>query len=230
MTEQNVAVSSNQRYVDARTERELVEAVRQADATGMPVRIVGACTTAKTQGFVGRVVRVSTAGLSVNDDGCSNDSLAFCGGVLVTVAAGQEWDRFVELAVDRGWVGIECLSGCPGLVGGVTIRNIGAFGQRVGDTVASVRTWDRATGRYRRFAMVDCDFDDDGSRFRRERMPDGSGRFLVLEVAFLFRQGGLTDPLRHAALAERLGVQLSQRASLTSVRQTLLARQEHRAP
>ena len=47
-------------------------------------------------------------GITVNDDGCSADSLAYCGGVQVSVPAGQDWPDFVALAVDRHWVGI-CL-------------------------------------------------------------------------------------------------------------------------
>lgn len=142
----------------------------------------------------------------------------------MTVAAGQDWDGFVATTVENDWVGIECLSGIPGLVGGVTVHNVAAFGQAVADTVASVRTWDRETGTLRRFAMIDCGFGTGGeSRFSRERMPDGSGRYVILEVAFLFRQGDLTSPIQDEELARMLGVRIRDRVPLKDVRTAVLA-------
>ena len=63
---------------------------------------------------------------------------------MVTVAAGESWDGFVATAVDRRWVGVEALAGIPGLVGATPIQNVGAYGQEVAQTIASVRVWDRS--------------------------------------------------------------------------------------
>ena len=71
-----------------------------------------------------------------------------CGGVVVTVAAGEPWDPFVAHAVERRWVGIEALSGIPGSVGATPIQNVGAYGQEVSQTLASVRVWDRHAPRH----------------------------------------------------------------------------------
>ena len=70
-----------------------------------------------------------------------------CGGVMVTVAAGETWDDLVATAVERGWVGVEALSGIPGSVGATPIQNVGAYGQEVSQTIASVRVWDRPPSR-----------------------------------------------------------------------------------
>ena len=43
----------------------------------------------------------------------------------------------------EGWIGVEALSGIPGSVGATPIQNVGAYGQEVADTIASVRCWDR---------------------------------------------------------------------------------------
>ena len=43
--------------------------------------------------------------------------------------------RVVRARVERGWAGLECLSGIPGLVGATPIQNVGAYGQEVSDTV-----------------------------------------------------------------------------------------------
>ena len=65
----------------------------------------------------------------------------------MTVAAGEDWDALVARAVDRGWVGVEALSGIPGSVGATPIQNVGAYGQEVAQTIASVRVWDRGSTR-----------------------------------------------------------------------------------
>ncbi len=229
--------------VIAGTEKELIEAVRAADAAGVPVRVLGPGDPAAPGSTDGpahdaqsgasggasegaseiRIVRVATRDLSVNDDDCGEDALAFCGAVQVAVAAGWRWDDFVALAVGRDWVGIERLSGLPGSVAGVTTANARSFGQAPADAVAAVRTFDRAEGVTRRFAAVDCEFGDDGSRFSRARMADGTARYVILSVEFLFRLGDLTDPIRDDALARALGLQPGERARLPRVRDAVLA-------
>ena len=173
-------------------------------------------TTGMTPMTAARMPMPMDPGITVNDDGCSADSLAYCGGVQVSVPAGQDWPDFVALAVDRHWVGIERLGGYAGTVGQATVADVAALGQRVSDTVAAVRTWDRASGSHRRFAMVDCGFGADGSRFSTERLPDGTARYVVLGVEFLFRQGDLTAPIRDPELAAALGLAPGERAPLAA--------------
>ena len=98
-------------WVEATTESELVEAVSAADQSGEPVLVLGGGSNllVADDGFPGTVVEIGTRGITadVEDD-------ASCGGVLVTVAAGEEWDAVVARAVERGWVGVEALVGHPG--------------------------------------------------------------------------------------------------------------------
>lgn len=147
----------------------------------------------------------------VNADGCAVDDLSFCGAVTVTVPSGMRWADFVALAVEQGWVGVEALAAVSGTVGEAVARGAGAYGQRVADTVASVRAWDHATDRQRTFAMADCEFADSSSRFSRELGLE------ILDVAFLMRQGDLTTPVRDPELASLLGVALGGRAPLSTV-------------
>lgn len=209
------------RPVVARTDDELVEAIKQADAAGVPVRLVEAGAVPPPD-FDGQVIQHATTGLMVNDDACDVDGLVYCGALTVTVAAGEVWDEFVAKAVAQEWVGVEALAGQPGTVGSAVAANVHAFGQSVADTVASIHTWDREAGARRYLAAVDCEFGPDGSRLSRHRLRDGSPRYVPLKVSFLMKQGERTAPIHHEDLAALLGVEPGTRAALAQVRDRVL--------
>jgi UDP-N-acetylmuramate dehydrogenase len=202
------------RFVTARTEEELVEAVTAADGAGEPCLVLGGGSNlvVADEGFRGTVVEVATSGVSadVGDD-------PSCGGAMVTVAAGESWDAFAATAIERRWVGVEALAGIPGLVGATPIQNVGAYGQEVSQTLASVRVWDRKLRGMRTFANADCGFGYRTSRFKAD-----PGRHVVLEVTFQFRQGDLGAPVAYAELARTLDVEVGQRATAAEVREAVL--------
>jgi UDP-N-acetylmuramate dehydrogenase len=202
-------------FVTAATDDELVAVVSDADATGEPLLVLagGSNLVVADDGFAGTVVKVATRGVTPDTD----DDDATCGGVLVTVAAGENWDDLVARAVASGWVGIEALSGIPGSVGATPIQNVGAYGQEVAQTIASVRVWDRKLRGIRTFANADCGFGYRHSRFKAD-----PGRHVVLSVTFQFRQGSLGAPVEYAELARTLGVSPRQRAPLEEVRSAVL--------
>ncbi|WP_139977707.1 UDP-N-acetylmuramate dehydrogenase [Nocardioides litoris] len=210
-------------WVTATTETELVEAVSAADAAGEPVLVLGGGSNlvVADDGFAGTVVEVATRGIVADHDG--DDPT--CGGVLVTVAAGESWDAFVAHAVERGWTGVEALSGIPGSVGATPVQNVGAYGQEVAQTVARVRVWDRRLRGVRTFTGADCGFGYRTSRFKADRYDDAGGRHVVLDVTFQLAVGGpdaLGAPVAYAELARTLGVEPGQRAPLRAVREAVL--------
>ena len=204
--------------VDARTDDELIAAIRECDERGEPVLILGGGSNlvVADEGFPGTVVRVLTSGITVDDRGCDPDELAACGGLLVSVAAGENWDDFVARAVLAGWIGIEALSGIPGAVGATPMQNVGAYGQEVADTLWSVRTYDRETGTIRTFANAECEFGYRTSRFR------GSDRYVILEVTYQLLLGTLGTPVGYAELSRALGIEPGERAKLPEVRDAVL--------
>ena len=203
--------------VTAETADEVVAAVREADADGGPLLVVsgGSNLVVSDDGFPGTVVRIASRGVEVE----SSDA---CGGVMVRVAAGEVWDDVVERAVSEGWVGVEALSGIPGLTGATPVQNVGAYGQDVSQTIAQVRTWDREEGRIRTFANAECEFVYRHSRFK------GTDRYVVLDVLFQLEQGDLSRPIAYADLAAGLGVALGERAGLRETREAVLEQRRRR--
>lgn len=200
-------------FVEATSERALIDAVTSAEEAGRPVLVLagGSNVVIGDAGYPGTVVKVATRGMRIDD------AAAACGGVLVDVAAGESWDDVVATAVEREWVGVEALSGIPGSAGATPIQNVGAYGQEVAQTIASVRVWDRRLRGVRTFAAADCGFGYRTSRFKAD--PE---RHVVLSVRFQFRLGDLSAPLQYAELARTLGVQVGQRAPLPDVRAAVL--------
>jgi UDP-N-acetylmuramate dehydrogenase len=206
------------RWVTATTETELVQAVSDADQAGEPVLVLGGGSNlvVADAGFDGTVVEVATRGIAADQDsdGAGDPT---CGGVLVTVAAGESWDAFVAHAVERGWVGVEALSGIPGSVGATPVQNVGAYGQEVSQTVARVRVWDRRLRGVRTFAGPNCGF-----AYRHSRFKADPGRHVVLDVTFQLAVGDLGAPVGYAELARTLGVEPGARAPLADVREAVL--------
>lgn len=202
-------------WVRATTEQELIDAVSTADADGTPVLVLGGGSNlvVADEGFDGLVVEVATSGITPDTDDCEG----VCGGVMVRVAAGESWDDLVATAVERGWTGVEALSGIPGSVGATPIQNVGAYGQEVSQTIASVRVWDRTLKGVRTFAATDCGFGYRHSRFKAD-----PSRHVVLTVDFQLQPGTLGAPVAYAELARTLGVGADQRAPLADVRAAVL--------
>lgn len=204
-------------FVVVRTEQELIDQVSRADTDGEPLLVLsgGSNVLVGDEGFPGTVVRVATTGLEADVSGC--------GGAVVSVQAGEQWDALVAHCIAEQWSGPEVLSGIPGLVGAAPIQNVGAYGSDVGAFVYRVRTWDRETGGYRTFANADCAFGYRDSVFKRATVAGSpTGRFVVLEVSLQFLLGNLSQPIAYAELAHRLGVEPRERVDAQKVRDAVL--------
>lgn len=203
-------------YVEARTEAEIIDAVRTADAAGEPVLILGGGSNLLVAdgGFAGTVVKIASQGFTVN----AEDS---CGGVAVVVQAGHNWDALVEHAVRHAWSGIEALSGIPGATGGTPVQNVGAYGADVSQTIAAVRTWDRQRNAVQTFTNSELKFGYRDSILKQTTV-NGSPRYVVLSVEFQLPLGRMSAPVRYAELARALGVEVGQRAYSNDVRREVL--------
>src|SRR3954454_11557846 len=205
------------RLVTASPTHDVIDAVSACDSRGEAVLVLGGGSNLLVGdgGFDGTVVRIATRGVT-------EDDASACAGVTLRAAAGEPWDDLVALTVERGLAGVEALSGIPGCTGATPVQNVGAYGQEVSETVATIRTWDRQEGRIRTLASGDPEFGYRTSRLKQERFRGGP-RFVVLEVTFQLHIADLGGPIRYAELATALGGELGGRAPLGAVREAVLA-------
>ena len=222
------------RFVRADSDADLVAAVRAADAEGEPVLVLGGGSNlvVADDGFPGVVVQVATLGVTLAADGEA---------VLLTAAAGENWDDLVERAVGEELAGVECLSGIPGLTGATPIQNVGAYGQEVAHTVVAVRVYDRVLDAEVELPAAECGFGyrtsifkrhATGSRGTRLNAAAATGRHVVLGVTFRLTAAAapgsarsrpaLSGPVRYAELAKLLGVTEGAQVPLADARAAVL--------
>lgn len=213
------------RYVETGSSEELAAAVRDADAAGERVLVLGGGSNVVVPdaGFDGVVIRDVRLGMKV-------EAVDSCGGSSVEVPAGTPWTEVVDRAVEEGWVGVEALAGIPGSTGATPVQNVGAYGQEVSGVVSTVRVWDRQEERVRTLTPSDLAFGYRTSLLKRSlREPDGgpsrfspTPRYVVLDVGFQLRLGTLSAPIGYGELARLLGVEVGDRAPLAEVRAAVL--------
>ncbi|QGU06334.1 UDP-N-acetylenolpyruvoylglucosamine reductase [Corynebacterium occultum] len=128
-----------------------------------------------------------------------------CADVMVDVAtgllraeAGAVWDEVVELSVDSGLGGLECLSGIPGSAGATPVQNVGAYGVEIADVLTRVRLYDRQSGQDHWVPVADLEL---AYRYSNLKF---TGRAVVLEIELQLRVDGLSAPLRFGQLTRAL--------------------------
>jgi UDP-N-acetylmuramate dehydrogenase len=141
--------------------------------------------------------------------------------VRLRVEAGEPWDDLCAYAVERGWAGIEALSGIPGSCGAAPIQNIGAYGQELAATLTAVEFFDRGTGAISRVPASALQLGYRTSVFKHGR----EGVVLAIELELHGAGEGrhaLSGPVAYAQLADALGVPLGSRVPIAALRETVL--------
>ena len=199
------------KIVHAHSEAELIEFVKAADSAKEPILILGGGSNLliSDAGFAGTVIRVESKGNALDYDACS--------GGMIEVSAGEDWDKFVEISIEKGFADLESLSGIPGTVGGAPIQNIGAYGHEVSETIARVKTYDRSRGEVKTFTNTECKFSYRNSIFKEQ-----PGKYVILTVTFQLRKGAQSLPIAYAELAKQLSVNIGDQVEVTKVRQAVL--------
>ncbi len=166
-------------FVEALTEEEVVEATTWARDRKVAFFVLGGGSNllVSDAGFSGLVLRVGLLGLSLIEESERR---------LYRVAAGEDWDTFVERTVQDNCAGIECLAGIPGTVGGTPVQNVGAYGQEVASTIDRVRAFDLRDRAFVEFTAAECEFSYRRSRFNTV----DRGRYIVTRVDYRLVSSG----------------------------------------
>jgi UDP-N-acetylmuramate dehydrogenase len=169
-------------FVEARNIGEIQEAVAFTRSHNLPLFVLGGGSNllVADAGWPGLVLKVFVQGIDQRS-GHDED-----GRTLFDAGAGESWDKFVSNAVMARCAGVECLSGIPGSVGGTPVQNVGAYGQEVSETIASVQVLDLKDNQVRELCPEACEFSYRSSIFNTTER----GRFIVLRVTYALTPGG----------------------------------------
>jgi UDP-N-acetylmuramate dehydrogenase len=162
-------------FAVAKTEDDVAEAFEYARSHDDPVFVLGGGSNilVSDTGFDGLAIQIALKGIKAD-------------GPLLTAAAGEDWDHFVESCIEQQLAGVECLSGIPGFVGGTPVQNVGAYGQEVSETIVSVRCFDRETNEFVDISNNQCKFEYRKSIFNSSELD----RYVVLSVTYKLEPGG----------------------------------------
>lgn len=163
-------------FVEVRSEDELLDALAFAREEGLSTSVLGGGSNlvVTDAGFDGLVLHMALKGeITVAR------ATEF---VEYTVPAGADWNDFVLAVCQQAISGIECLAGIPGTVGGTPVQNVGAYGQEVAETIASVRALDFETRTFVTLEKEACGFAYRRSIFNTTQR----GRYIVTAVTFRF--------------------------------------------
>jgi len=157
-------------YLEVSNVDEINEAMAFAEKNKLPIFIIGEGSDflASDKEFSGLVIKY--IGNSYKIDG-----------EFITADAGMSWDELVQISVENGLQGLECLSGIPGTVGASPIQNIGAYGSEISETFYKLEAFDLSGREIVTFTKDECDF---GYRYSIFKSKECWQRFLILNVSF----------------------------------------------
>ncbi len=195
------------RVIEPTTEIELIDATRHVWRTDDWLLLGGGSNVVVSdEGFEGTVIRVVTRGIEVVPGG----------GARLRVQAGEPWDAVVQYAVERGWAGIEALSGIPGSTGAAPIQNIGAYGQELASSLVAVDLLDYPTGELVHVSAAELELGYRSSALKRGRL----GLVVAIELALTESSEGVVE---YSQLAQALGVQIGTRVPIAAIRESVRA-------
>ena len=198
-------------YMVAHTVEAVSEGLRWSHDHDQPLLVLGGGSNLVIgdEGWPGLVMRLDLRGIAFEERDAT---------VRMRVGAGESWDDFVMMTVERGLAGLECLSGIPGLVGATPIQNVGAYGQEVSEAIQTVEAIDRTSGKRVTFSNEDCGFGYRTSRFKKE----DRDRYVIVSVVYEMERDA-TPMVRYAELERELESRGLENPTPGDVRDTVIA-------
>lgn len=153
-----------------RSETDLVSALSDPRAAGLPVVVLGGGSNVVLTGDLDAcVLLMEIPGYEITEDHAS---------WLVTAGAGENWHGLVSRTVADGLPGLENLALIPGTAGAAPIQNIGAYGVELRERFAWLRAYDRQSGAFVTLDLDACAFGYRDSLFKHA----GRDRYIITAV------------------------------------------------
>lgn len=152
---------------------ELLSGLEFARREELPVLILGGGSNILlTRKFDGLCIRLENTGIRKISESDQQ--------VTISVAAGENWHKFVMHCLDHGWYGLENLSLIPGSVGAAPMQNIGAYGVEAGKFIESILYYHTEKHQWEEISGTECGFGYRDSIFKKEL----KGKAIIWEVRF----------------------------------------------
>lgn len=177
---------------------------------------VGSNIIWRDEGFGGLVIINKLLGFDLQED--SDD-------VLVTIAAGENWDGVAERCAGLELNGISELSLIPGTAGATPIQNVGAYGREIADVLVEVEAFDQQTGAFVTLANEECGFGYRTSRFKTT----DRGRFLITSIMLQLSRS-MPQPPYYQAVDEYLTSHGITVPSVRDIRDAIVAIRSAKLP
>lgn len=160
-------------FIECNTINDIIETLKYANGKNFRLQVLGGGSNIifSDEGFDGIVIKINLKGITIQNN-------------RITVAAGENWDNFVNYTVENNFTGIESLSGIPGTVGATPIQNVGAYGREVSNTIQYVKALDKTILEVIEFNNNDCKFAYRQSRFKNE----DKDKYIITEVTFVLER------------------------------------------
>ena len=197
---------------------ELLEALAWANERQLPWCIIGdGSNVIWNDGiFNGLVIRNAIKRFEIFNEDDTNTYL--------TIGAGEDWDSVVERSVRAGLSGIEALSLIPGTAGATPIQNVGAYGQEISQTLATVEAYDTLAKDFGTLPGYDCGFGYRTSRFNTV----DKGRFIITGISLHLTHSTPLPPFYPAV--EHYLTDMHLTASAATIRDAVLSIRRAKLP
>ena len=147
--------------VEVDSKEAVEEAVKWAIEHKVPPLMIGGGSNIfwRDEGFDGLVIVNRIKGF---EDKADPDGVTH----LVTIGAGEEWDKIVAKTVASGLSGVEALSLIPGTAGATPVQNVGAYGQEIANVLVHLEAYDLHARSFVTIPANECAFGYRSSRFK----------------------------------------------------------------
>lgn len=198
------AVASH--YVAVTHAQQLPDCLRFAEQQALPFWVLGGGSNVIfSRDYPGLIIHMRNKGVEFLKEDDKH--------VWVKVAAGEEWDTFLQTCMHEKWYGLENLAIIPGTVGAAPVQNIGAYGQEVAECIDSVDCLDRQSLKIVSLDKAACHFDYRDSLFKQQK----DKRYIITAVTFCLHKQFVANT-SYKPLAEHF---MGQQPTARDVRQAV---------